>query len=193
MRISEHWLVPHDPWQPKVAQLHIVVAVKKNVSRLKVSMQNLALFTRVTHLESLSYLRQNDPDHILRQLVFFLSTILDHCRNITAFTELHDHENLWKIAVYYPVVVPNNVWVMQFPQNVYFWDQHLLFFFWHLTVIELFPDENASITFTANFANTAEASLANFFDPLVFFELDTGCVGAAWDGRLRFLFLFHLD
>lgn len=75
-------------------------------------MQNLALFARVTHLESLSYLRQNDPDHILRQLVFFFSTILDHCRNITAFTELHNHEDLRKITVYYPVVVPNNIWVM---------------------------------------------------------------------------------
>ena len=135
-------------------------------------MKNLALLARMTHLKSLSHLGQDDPDHVLWQLVFFLTTILDHCRNITALTELHDHKNLRKVTVNNPVVVSDDVRVMQLPQNVDLRHKHLLFFFRHLTVVKLFPNENAAVTFAANFANATEASLANFLDPFVFFKLD---------------------
>ena len=44
MSVCKYRLVAHDLTQTKVAKLHIILGVNKNISRLEISMQNLSLF-----------------------------------------------------------------------------------------------------------------------------------------------------
>lgn len=78
--------------------------------------------------------------HLLHLPLF--DTLADETRQIATFTVLHDDVQHGITAVYNAVVVPHNVWVLEFPQEVDLWDQHLFLTLSHGAIIELLPHKN---------------------------------------------------
>ena len=119
MGICKHRFIAHHPGEAKISKFNIIISVQKDVARFQISVKNFALFPRMTDLQCLQDLAQNNPNHVFRQLILFFFTVTNHCCYVTTLTVLHHYENLGMISIDYPVVVPNYVWVVKLPQNIY--------------------------------------------------------------------------
>ena len=85
-------------------------------------------------LQRLQHLRQYDPYHIFWQVLLLFLRVLDQRGDIATFAVLHDNEDFRGISVDHPVIILNNVLVIELTQYIHFANQHLLFFFAHFAI-----------------------------------------------------------
>ena len=71
---------------------------------------------------------------------------------------LHDDVDSEVALVDAPIVVADDVRVVQISQNVDFGNDLLLLFLSHLAIVQFLPDENASITYPSDLAHIAETT-----------------------------------
>jgi hypothetical protein len=102
-------------------------------------------------------------------VVLGLATSSDQLLQVSSIAVLHDYENLSLLFVNNSVVVSDNMVVTELPQNVYLADNLLFFFFTHLAVVELLPNQDPSVRYALDFLDLAKRTLAYVFDDLVEF------------------------
>ncbi len=68
-------------------------------------------------------------------MLFVPPHLFDKLRHISPFTVLHHDEDLGLLFVYYSIIVPDNVWVVQFSKNIDLRDELLLLFLIHLSIV----------------------------------------------------------
>ena len=171
MRIRKHRILPHHARETEVAQLHIIFVIEKNVAGLEVAVQDLALFARVAGLESQKDLAENDPYHVLRQILLLLPGILDERADIAALAVLHYNVDFCGAAINYAIVVFDNVGVVELAEDVDFTHQHLLLLFRHLSIIKLLPNKCFAIGSAPYQGDPTKRPLANVLDFFILFKL----------------------
>lgn len=144
MRVCEDGLIAHDARQSEVAELHVRLAVYEHITRFQVPMQYFALSV-VALEQTQDHLHEDLPGHFFRYMLLLLFAPFDERCHVALLTILHDDVDDLCFAIYYSVVVAHDVWVPQLLQDVHLAHKLLLFFLGHLAVVELFPDEHATI------------------------------------------------
>ena len=135
MSAREERLASHHPGETEIAQLHIVGGIEEHVRRLEVTMQNGALLSHMAFLQGESHLQENLPDDLLVDAALLTAALLNVCREVTAGAVLHHDEDLGLLFVYYSIIVPDNVWMVQFSKNIDLRDELLLLFLIHLSIV----------------------------------------------------------
>lgn len=131
-------------------------------------MQNLSFFPIMACLQRLQHLRQYNPYHIFRQVLLLLLGVLDQSGDIATFTVLHDNEDFGRISVNHPIIILDNVLVIELTQYIYFTNQHLLFFFAHFAIAQLLPNQDFAISSASNQGDFAKATFSNILYLFIF-------------------------
>lgn len=133
----KHRLLVEHPSQPEVTQLCLLTGVQKDVTWFKVPVEDFlwsitlsglsissvdlrCLLASVAEIKSTDNLRKNLPYEFFTYEVFGLNTTTDNFLEVAALAVLHNDEDLKVALVHNAVVIANDVWVAQFPQNVDF-------------------------------------------------------------------------
>ena len=68
-------------------------------------------------------------------MLFVPPHLFDQLGHISPFTVLHHDEDLGLLFVYYSIIVPDNVRMVQFSKYIDLRDELLLLFFIHLSIV----------------------------------------------------------
>jgi hypothetical protein len=148
MCLGKLGLLPHEPTQPKIPQLNIIVGIYEYIGWFDIPMQYLSSLPIMTLHQRRHHLREYLPNHLLTNKLPTLLTLLEQGPQIPTRTVLHDDVHCGLSAVDDAVVVADYVGVVELAQDVDFGDELLLLAGGHQAVVHLFPDEDAAVAAT---------------------------------------------
>ena len=110
----------------------------------------------VAERERTGNLCEHFPDEVFTDVFLRRDTLLDDFRQIPALTVLHNDVDSEIPLVDAPVIVADDVGVVEVSQDVDLRDDLLLLFLTHLAIVQLLPDQNPAVTDAFDLAHVAE-------------------------------------
>ena len=140
MRVRKDRLVTHHAGKTEISEFDRIVSVEEYVSRLQVSVQDFGFVLASMALKQRTrQLCKEAPDLLLWEVGTFRRQLLlafaDLLGEVPSGTVLHHDIQLGGILVNDAIVVAHDVRVPQVSEDVDLSNQHLLFFFLHLSVV----------------------------------------------------------
>ena len=166
MCISILTLLSHNSSKSKISQFHILIGIKKHISRFYISMDYL-FFSCVAFKQTKDYLHEDFPDYIFCNIIFFSFAAFYHFLQISTIAEFHYYEDsglgfiddsVVLCCFNLPVMIPNNILMFQLSQNIDFRNKLLLLFILHLPIMQFLPNQDLIIRFPFNFPNCAKTA-----------------------------------
>ena len=162
MSICENGFISHESRKSKVTQLHVPASIEKHITRLEIPMEHTAtLLLAMAGVKRRGDLSDDLPNFVLRDVLLVPFELLDELSHVPALAVLHYDEDLGLLLINNAIVVPDNVRVVELPQDVDLRDQLLLLFLIHLAIVELLPNKYAPVCLPLDLADDPEAALAD--------------------------------
>ena len=153
MSVSKHRLVSHDPAESEISELYIALTIYEHIAWFEISVKDFAFLPTVALKQSKVHLCQYFPCHFFRNVLLRFLASFDQSSHVSLLTILHNDIDAARLLVDDAIVVADDVWMPEITQNIDFRYKLLFFFFTHSTIVELFPNENASICLPSDLAD----------------------------------------
>ena len=125
-------------------------------------MQNSAsLFLTMTSIECWCNLSNDLPEFLLLHEFLFFFILFNHLSHISSLAVFHDNVYFSLLLINYTIIVPDNIWMMEFTQDINFWNKLLFLFFVHSAIVKLLPNEDLSVREASDFADNPKAPLSD--------------------------------
>ncbi len=118
-------------------------------------------------IESKYKLKKELPNEILIEILSFFLDLGQHRTEISTWTVLHNYIDFGTLFVDYAIVILNNIFMIEFFQNVDFVDKLIFLLFAHGSVVDFLPDHGEPIRESPNFLNNSKLPLANIVEFLI--------------------------